>query len=331
MKPPTIYDVARSAGVSHQTVTRYLHGFQGIRPETRDRVQAAIAELGYLPNSAARQLRHNRINVIGLLAHRVDMPGPARMVVGVIEAARQNGYLIELVATEGQEPDEIDAALDQLLEHQHAGLIIESQYEGLTRAIEARELRVPHVLATSRTLTSDDTTTTTNHQTGRMAAAHLLGLGHHDIGYVSGPRSWYVAKERRDGFVAELAAAGREPVWEAEGDWSPSSGAAAWRDRPRSAAPVTAVALGNDAMAIGLISAANSSGVAVPTELSVIGNDNMPEAAYVTPPLTTVAIDFEAEGAFLVATLLGKITGRTPPNPLPAPRLLVRASTTALR
>ncbi|MFT4229099.1 MAG: LacI family DNA-binding transcriptional regulator [Microbacterium sp.] len=325
MKPPTIYDVARTAGVSHQTVTRYLHGFPGIRPETRDRVQAAIAELGYLPNSAARQLRQNRVNVIGLLAHRVDMPGPARMVVGIIAAARQHGYLIELVATEGQESDEIDAALDQLLEHQHAGLIIESEYEGLTRAIEARDLRVPHVMATARELIPGDPMTS-NHQTGQMAAAHLISLGHREIGYVSGPQTWLVARERRDGFIAELAAAGLEPVWEAEGDWSPASGAAAWRDRPRST-KMTAVAMGNDAMAIGLISAATTTGVSVPGDLSVIGNDNMPEAPFVTPPLSTIALDFEAEGAFLVATLLGMITGEAVDSTLPAPRLIARAST----
>ncbi|MFT4219387.1 MAG: LacI family DNA-binding transcriptional regulator [Microbacterium sp.] len=324
MKPPTIYDVARAAGVSHQTVTRHLHGFEGIRPETRDRVQAAIAELGYLPNAAARQLRQNRVNVIGLLAHRVDMPGPARLVVGAIGAARQRGYLIELVVTEGQEPDEIDAALGQLLEHQHAGLIIETQYEGLTRAIEARDLRVPHVMATSRVLTPGDTMTT-NHRSGRMAAAHLIGLGHRDIGYVSGPQSWFVARERREGFVAELADAGLEPVWEAEGDWSPASAAAAWRDRPRSTA-MTAVGLGNDSMAIGLVSAATAAGVAVPAELSVIGNDDMPEASFVTPSLSTIALDFEAEGAFLVSTLLEMITGEPVDSALPAPRLIVRAS-----
>jgi DNA-binding LacI/PurR family transcriptional regulator len=137
VKKATIYDVAREAGVSHQTVTRYLSGFSGIRPETRERVRVALDGLNYRANSAARFLRSQQTNRIGILAHRLELAGPARAVAGATRAARDHGYVSDIVPIDGEDVDDFKTALQLLLDHQIAGLFATIQTEPLRAALEA--------------------------------------------------------------------------------------------------------------------------------------------------------------------------------------------------
>ncbi|WP_210506015.1 LacI family DNA-binding transcriptional regulator [Naasia sp. SYSU D00057] len=327
MKAPTIYDVARRAGVSHQTVSRYLHGFAGIRPETRERVQSALDELEYRPNSAARLLRSRRVNRIGVLAHRLDHAGPSRIIAGATAAARRLGFVLDIAAVSGDDPEAVDEALAILLEHQVAGVIATAQTEAVIASLSSRALALP-LLIDNRMVGAGDTVSV-NERAGRLAARHLLGLGHRRVGYLSGPASWMASQDRRDGFAREIAEGGGEVTWIREGDWSAASGSAAWAGLGSGERSVSAIATANDSMAIGLISALEEAGRRVPDDMSVIGTDDMPEARYLLPSLSTVAIDFEGEGTFIVEALAGRIGGAATgaPPALALPELRARRST----
>jgi DNA-binding LacI/PurR family transcriptional regulator len=305
MKAATIYDVARLAGVSHQTVSRFLSGFKGIRPETRERVESALAELDYRPNSAARQLRTQRSNRIAVLADRVDLTGPARIVAGATAASRERGYLLDVIVTNGIELPAIESALALAREHRVVGILATAQTDAVVEYLYAHASGIPVVVDARLSAFSEGPSM--NEFTGALAADHLMDLGHDRVGYLSGPSGWVAATGRMRGFLDRIAQRGGEVVWTREGDWSADSGAAAWLSLPKGDRRATAIAAGNDSMAIGLISAASGDGVSVPDDLSVIGNDDIHEARYLLPPLTTVAVDFESEGRMLVEHLLLRI------------------------
>ncbi|MGT2426357.1 LacI family DNA-binding transcriptional regulator [Amnibacterium kyonggiense] len=329
MKPATIYDVARLAGVSHQTVSRLLSGFEGIRPETRARVESALAELDYRPNVTARLLRSRRSNRIGVIADRVDQTGPARIIAGAMERARERGYLLDVVLTKGLEIDRIEDAIALVNDHGVAGIIATAQTDAMVEYLQEHVDGAP--LVVDARFTAFPANASMNEYSGALAADHLLALGHRRVGYVSGPRAWLAATGRMVGFTGRIAQAGGEVVWAGEGDWGADSGAAIWRGLTAAERTVTAVALGNDSMAMGLISAASADGVRVPDDLSVVGNDDIHEARYLTPPLTTVAVEFEAEGRMLVDRLLLAIEPDGPAAETAAlPRLVARGSTRRL-
>lgn len=328
MKPATIYDVARRAGVSHQTVSRFLSGFEGIRPETRSRVESALADLDYRPNVTARLLRTQRSNRIGVIADRVDQTGPARIIAGALERARDRGYLLDVVLTHGLPVEEIQAAINVLNDHRVAGILATAQTDAIVEHLQGHVAGVPFIVDARFSAFPDGPSM--NEYSGSIAADHLLDLGHTRVGYVSGPRAWLAASGRMAGFVARMEERGGEVAWTREGDWSAGSGAAAWQGLDAEERGVSAVAMGNDSMAIGLISAAAGDGVVVPDDLSVIGNDDIHEARYLLPALTTVAVDFEAEGRMLVDQLLSEVEPGAPALDMAAwPHVVARRSTRA--
>lgn len=328
MKRATIYDVARHAGVSHQTVTRYLNGFEGIRPATREKVQAALVSLDYRPNGAARWLRTRQSNRIGILAHRMELSGPGRIIAGATKAARARGFVLDIASMDGEDTRSVDEALDLVLEHQIAGVFATAQTRVVRAAVADRGLDVPVALDSGEGLSS--TGTNPRAHPGKLAAAHLAELGHRRVAFVNGPHVWIASTERRSGFLEVAAERGLEIVHESEGDWSAESGYRAAADIPDD---VTAVALANDSMAIGLIFGLAERGIRVPEDVSVIGMDDAPESRFHLPALTTVRLDFEGEGAYLMNMLIAKIEGADP-GEVPGyrlPELIVRGSTAAPR
>lgn len=305
MRPATIYDVARLAGVSHQTVSRFLSGFEGIRPATRAKVEAALAELDYRPNSAARQLRTRRINRIAVIADRVDQTGPARIIAGATAAARERGYLLDVVLTNGIEVEAVESALALVNEHHVAGLLATAQTDQMVEYLQEHAPAAPMVV--DARLLTEPGGPSMNEYAGSLAADHLMNLGHRRVGYVSGPRAWLAASGRMEGFIERVEERGGAVVWTREGDWSADSGAHAWHDLSASERRVTAIATGNDSEAIGLISAAIADGARVPEDLSVTGNDDIHESRYLLPPLSTVSVDFEGEGRVLIEQLFAQM------------------------
>lgn len=308
MKAATIYDVAREAGVSHQTVSRYLQGYEGIRPKTREKVRKALSTLDYKPNSAARLLRASKVNRIAVLAHRIDEAGPVRILHGATAYAQTRGYVADVIALDGNDAESIDAAIDIAIDHQIAGLLASAQTDVVLDRLQARALQLPLVVnghlvdPTSHALVSS--------LAGREAAELLVSLGHRRLGYLAGPPSWFSAQEREQGFRSAAEEAGAVVAWLAAGDWSAESGHAAWDTGAVTASEITAIGVGNDSMAIGLVAAAQEAGVSVPHALSVVGTDDLPEGRYLFPSgLSTVSIDFEGEGALLMAQLIDQIDG----------------------
>lgn len=324
MRRATIYDVARQAGVSHQTVTRFLNGFEGIRPETREKVQAALAELNYRPNGAARWLRSRQSNRIGVLAHRMELSGPGRIIVGANAAARSRGFVLDIASMDGEDAASVDAALDLVMEHQIAGVFATAQTDVVRAAVANRAIDIPIAIDSGEGLASAGDNPRAH--PGLLAAAHLAELGHRRVAFVNGPSMWIASGERRTGFLNEVAARGLELVWETEGDWSAESGYRASRALPED---VTAVALANDSMAIGFIFGLAERGIRVPEDVSVIGMDDSPESRFHLPSLSTIRLDFEGEGAYLMNVLIANIEGESVAE-VPGyelPELVARGST----
>ncbi|MCS0500298.1 LacI family DNA-binding transcriptional regulator [Protaetiibacter mangrovi] len=330
---PSMHDVAALAGVSHITVSRVLNDYPSIRPETRERVRAAIAELGYRRNLAARALVTSRTRAIGVLSPEVAQHGPASSVLAVERAARERGYH-PLVTAAAVEHDATVAALGFLLDQAVEALVVIAPHETVLAAIRDLDIRVP--LVTLQAPQRPGGIGVDQAEGSRLATRHLLDLGHTRIQHLAGPDGYLEASARRDGFAGAMADAGATPGAELAGDWSAASGFAA---AALLEADTTAVVAANDQMAIGLIAALTDAGRRVPEEVSVVGFDDVPEAAYVRPALTTVHQDFELVGRRAVEELLARLAPEGAAAAAPAaaasavipPRLVVRASTAAPR
>jgi DNA-binding LacI/PurR family transcriptional regulator len=318
----SIRDVARVAGVSHQTVSRVLNNHVSIREETRDRVLAAMAELQYRPSAAARALSTSRSKTIGVLAATRAHYGPARSIQAIEEAARARGWFV--TSSSVAEPDEasLRAALANLFDQDIEALVVIAPQQRVFETIADLAPQVPYV--TLRSLgAGDDTALRVDEIAGaRLATRHLLDLGHTSIGHLAGPRDWIEAEARMQGFLQELNAADLPVTVPVLGDWTADFGYRAglqllrWRD-------VTAYFCSNDAMAIGMMHAARDLGLDVPGDVSIIGYDDIPEAAHLWPPLTTIRQDFAELGRRCLTVLLGD---EAAPTSI-VPELVVRGTT----
>ncbi|QEO10782.1 LacI family transcriptional regulator [Protaetiibacter larvae] len=321
-----MYDVAALAGVSHITVSRVLNDHPSLRPETRERVLAAIRQLGYRPNLAARALVTSRTGSIGVLTPEVAQHGPASLVLAVEQAARERGYH-PLVTAAAVEHEAVVDALEFLLDQAVESLIVIAPHDTVLHAIEQHDIRVP--LVTLQAPDRPDGVGVDQAEGARLATRHLLELGHRRVQHLSGPEGYLEAAARRRGFEEAMATAGVPTGAHLAGDWSAASGFAAAAELAEN---TTAVVAGNDQMAIGLIAALAKRGRRVPEEVSIVGFDDVPEAGFVLPALSTVQQDFAAVGRRAVATVASRLTagsvGAEPaPDAVVAPRLVVREST----
>ena len=326
-RPPTIYDVARAAGVSHQTVTRYLKGFEGIRPDTKERVRKALKQLDYRPNLTARSLTTGQSRRIGMLTHEAGQYGPSKIMQGATDAARAAGYLLDIVALDLGSPESISEALDLLQQHDLAGILAMASTDEMARAFESTQFSVPVFMGNE----PDDATRSKASELTAVGfpalVGHLYGLGHRRFMHVAGPATWSAARNRLRAVKAALAEHGLEPACVILGDWSARSGYEAVKALHTDIG-ATAIIAANDQMALGAMLALTETGLRVPDDVSVTGVDDIPDAAFFRPPLTTLHVDFAAQGRAAVAELLGQISG-TPPEETIALRaeLIVRQST----
>ncbi|MEU1180308.1 LacI family DNA-binding transcriptional regulator [Streptomyces sp. NPDC005820] len=326
---PGMTEVARAAGVSQKTVSRVVNGEPHVSPEVRERVLRVIRELDYRPNTAARALLLGRYRRIGVVALGSALHGPTSLLFGLEQAVRRAGYACAFATTSPGRG--VTAALESLLEQGVDGVVLAEPIH------DGRSTRLPTDLPVVSLGTPVETTggrsavvvEADGVAAARIATGHLLALGHRTVRHVPGPQDWSSARERVRGWREALAAAGApEPPLAAEGDWTPASGYAAGRELAR-LPEVTAVFAANDDMAIGLIRAFAEVGRTVPHDVSVVGFDDVPAAAYLSPPLTTLRQDFAAVADRAVAVLAAAVEGgRVPPEPgVPAVELLVRSST----
>ncbi|MEU6352597.1 LacI family DNA-binding transcriptional regulator [Streptomyces sp. NPDC047072] len=325
---PGMTEVARAAGVSQKTVSRVVNGEPHVSPEVRDRVLRAVQELGYRPNNAARALLLGRYRRIGVVSLGTALYGPSTLLLALERAMHRAGYSFALAGTLEGQP--VSVAVEALLEQGVDGIVLSEPIDdgtplrlgadvplvSLAEGIEITE-------GAGAVVGADGVTA------ARTATAYLLSLGHRTVWHIPGPHDWWAARDRARGWREALAAAGApEPPLAAEGDWSPASGYAAGRQLAQ-LPDVTAVFAANDDMAIGALRAFAEAGLDVPGDVSVVGYDDIPAAAYLSPPLTTVRQNFTAVADRAVDVLIALIEGR----PVPAERtepvveLTVRSST----
>lgn len=326
-KSPTIYDVARLAGVSHQTVSRHLRGLEGIRPETRERVVQALETLDYRPNLTARHLATNRSHRVGVLAHEVGEVGPSKILQGAGAGAREAGYLLDIVSLDGDDPAAVSEALTLITRQDIAGLLIFTSTDAMTGALRATPHRIPTVIEVEGDDALQDHPDTSNYRGLKVAVDHLVSLGHRRFFHIAGPRGWVAARNRKLSYERALAAHGLMSLGSVHGDWSAASGYRCAAELPPESG-VTALVVSNDQMALGALRALHQQGIRVPEDISVTGFDDTPESAFYQPPLTTVHGDFDMQGRSAFARLLRLIEG-TPAAPaarIPV-ELVVRQST----
>ena len=305
----TIRDVAAHAGVSHQTVSRVINGNPNVAEATRERVMATIGELGYVPSPMARGLISNRTHSIGVVADDISDQFFARMVAGAERAARARGFYLMIGSVE-PEDDEL-GYLRLMLERRVEGLLLArpsvatdlSDVTAVTRAgvpiVSVGSVRVPG------TIVDVD-----NRRGGYDATRHLLEHAHRRIATIVGPADWPSSEARFEGYREALAEAGisvDDTFVERADDWGLESGRAAAARLCTRGADFTALFAHSDLIALGAIRELRLRGRTVPRDVSVVGYDDLPVAAFVDPPLTTVHQPMEEVGALAASLLLDQL------------------------
>lgn len=328
---PNIRQVAETAGVSHMTVSRVLNGHANIKESTREKVLAAVEELGYRPNIAARALATQKTLRIGAIVETEAEFGPASALRAIHRAARHRGYSVSSIALD--EDDSVDAgqAFWQLTSLGIDALCLVTPRSSSVAALRALAPEMP-VLVVKPEREEELLRVCVDQQLGvTMAVDHLAALGHRDILHVSGPMDWLDARARERAFRARTRSWGMPERPIVAGDWSADFGydfAVGLQRRP----DYTAIFAANDQVALGIVHGLHDRGISVPGELSIVGFDDAPFSRHSIPPLTTVRQPFEMLGAAVVDVLLAAIEGR----PLPQrtkipPELIVRLSTAKAR
>ena len=304
VRAPSIRDVARLAGVSHQTVSRVLNDHPSIRDETRSRVLAVMSELQYRPNRAARALVTSRSRTIGVLTSSRSEYGPASSIQAIEEAALLAGYLVVTANADGNDSESIGRAILHLLDQAVEGMVVIAPQVRVFDTLAGMNLELPYVTLQSTGRINDHSLSVDQMTGARMATRHLIDLGHRGIYHLAGPQDWVEAEARMEGFLLEMSDRDVPTTAPILGDWTAEFGYFAGRELLR-VRDFTAIFSSNDQMALGLIHAIRDAGLDVPRDISVVGFDDIPEAAHFWPPLTTVRQDFAELGRRAVALLVG--------------------------
>lgn len=328
-RPAVLMDVAVLAGVSAMTVSRVLNAPDRVRAETRARVMAAVRELDYRPNQAARQLVTGRSGVLGVVSIDTTLYGPASTLYCIEQAARRAGYNVSIASLPSLSRRSMEEGVQRLRAQAVDGVIIVAPHESAADGLRHLPPEMPVVAVDA----GDDIpvpVAKVDQQAGaRRVTRHLLSLGHETVWHVAGPADWLDANGRIEGWRGVLEAAGREAPEVLRGDWSARSGYQLGR-RLCENPDVTAVFVANDQMALGVLRALREAGRRVPEDVSVAGFDDIPESAYFWPPLTTVRQDFGEVGRHAFHLLLDFMAGHEPEaRRLVEPELVVRESTGA--
>ncbi|GIJ20683.1 LacI family transcriptional regulator [Micromonospora lutea] len=306
VRDPAMTDVARLAGVSHQTVSRVLNGHPNVREQTRLRVQAAIAELGYRPNRAARALVTGRSQVIGVVAQNTTLYGPASLLAALEQTAAESGFAVSVGSVRDLDHRSISAVVERHLAHRVAGIVVIAPVESAGEALERLPQDVPLVTVDGDPHRPMPLVTVDQAAGARAATQHLLDAGHRTVWHVSGPSDWFDSAGRIEGWREALTSAGAEIPPLVPADWSAAAGYRCGQMLARMP-DVTAVFTANDHLALGVLRALHEHGRRVPDDISVVGFDDVPEAAYFIPPLTTVRPDFGAVARASLEMLLTQI------------------------
>lgn len=334
----TLRDVANFAGVSTKTVSRVVNNQGEIKETTRHRVQDAIDRLGYRPNILARSLVNHRTNTLAVVAWGIDYFGPSRVLVGIESQANKLGYSLFLnLIYQPDDPNQV-SNLDTLISHRVDGIIWAAPEVGENRAwLEQVELEhlPPIVFLTMAPRPGLEIVAVDNCSGGRQATQHLIDQGRRKIGIITGPMTWWEARERHSGWQTALEQANLtpSPSLAVASDWSASGGEQAMRKLLVQEPHIDGLFASSDQIALGALRAVHELGQRVPKDIAIVGFDNIPESEFFWPPLTTVYQQLHDVGRIAVQTLHRMIEdnrqSKTPDEAtvsLVKPELIVRAS-----
>ena len=292
-KRVTIKEVAAAAGVSTQTVSRVVNGRPDVAPDTREHVQTVIQQLGYRPSKIARSLIQGQSMTLGVVSFGIGLYGPSLELQGVQEASEQAGYSLMLNILPDAEKFDADKILSNILSYHVDGILWAvpeiGQNRDWTQAL-LHNLTVPIVFLNVQPRPNQTTVVIDNRMGGKLATRHLLEQGRERIGIITGPMSWWEARQRELGWREELIANGRsvDESYIAHGDWTPQSGERGLQMLLDWHPNMDALFACNDQMVLGALNVARQKGLRVPEDIAIVGFDDIPEAPYFYPPLTTV-------------------------------------------
>ncbi len=328
-RPATLADIAKAAELHPTTVSRVLRRSPdlNVREETRARVERIAVELGYRPNAVARGLRTSSTGALGLLLPSLRNPAYSHIMRGACRRAWERDFVVMLAEDGGGEETAI--AYERLVaEGRIDGLLVASARPGSALVEHARDGAVPIVFVNRRTSGAGQSVSMREEDAGRLAAAHLLSLGHRSLAHVAGPADLDTAQRRATGFTQSAAAAGLSaPV--AHAAFDEPGGFAAMSELLAARPAPTAVFTSNINQAIGALAAAKAAGRHVPEDLSLVSYDDDPVGAYLDPPVTAIGMPLEELGAAAVDCMLARLRDGSRENVMLSqePRLVVRGST----
>lgn len=333
-KPTTINDVVARAGVSYQTVSRVINQHPSVSKDALERLRTAIEALNYQPSNAARHLATQQSNVIGVISYGATHYGPAQMLAGLERAAQNSGYTLSNINIGDLRISGISAAIQTLRRQRVDGLILFAPLIGIAHAdLEGICANLPLVITDAEPQPGRAVASIDQFTGGRLAAQHLIQLGHRQIALLSGRLTWYDALLRHQGWLSALQQAGLTPTATMQSDWTPAGGYRATAQLLEAGTPFTGLLVANDQMALGALRALHERGLKLPRDVSVVGFDDIPEAAFLEPPLTTVRQDFSSLAQRSLDQLKACIDQPSAPRQLTmlVPELIVRASTAGPR
>ncbi len=307
----TIKHVAARAGVSFTTVSHVLNGTRRVSDSARQRVEQAVAEMGYAPSAVARALKMSETHILGVLVPNITNPFFAELTRGIEDRCRQTDYSVFLCNSD-DDPGRQLRYLQGLLERRVDGLVLAAaagDASVLTQRLASS--RVPTVVVDRSIPGLVADLVRVDHQAGaELAVAHLLSLGHRAVACISGPSEFAVSRARVAGWRKAMAKkrVRVDDGWRLEGDFSAAAGHGLTR-RLLARGDVTAIFASNDLQAIGALRAAAELGVNVPRDLSVIGFDGIELGSYVYPALTTVGYPIREMGETAASVLVDRIAG----------------------
>ncbi|HQX01622.1 MAG TPA: LacI family DNA-binding transcriptional regulator [Anaerolineales bacterium] len=301
---PTLRDVARLAGVSHQTVSRVINGSEDVLPETRAIVESAIEQMGYRPNAIARSMARGQTHTLACISPNLTDYTFASVIEGAEVEARQHDYF--MLSSSASDPQAFRALVDELVGHRRVdGLIVINPYADERFQYIPKDFPLVFVGASAHeknicSVSLDD------EKVAYEATRHLITLGHTKIALVTGPMEEDCSQDRTEGYRRALQEAGIafDKTMVVEGDWSASSGQSALLSFVEQGRVPSAVFAQNDRMAMGVLRAARDINLKVPSQLAVIGVDDMPLSSYFDPPLTTMRQDMPRIGQEATRMLL---------------------------
>jgi DNA-binding LacI/PurR family transcriptional regulator len=321
-------EVADLAGVSYQTVSRVVNEMPDVAPRTRERVLKLLSEVGYRPNLTARELANQKSSVVGVVTFGTRYHGPTQIMVNIEQAAKEMGFSVMFTGIVEESIDEIRRAVTELCSHQVRGVLIHLPIEIELRHLE-KVCRDIHLVAVDSDFGFKTASVFVNQELGsRLATRHLIELGHQRIGYLGAPLIWRAAKLRYNGWRKELAAHRLAESGNFEADWTAAGGFSVTRNLIiKHREEISALVVANDQMAIGAIRAFEEQGIRVPDDISIVGFDDIPEAGFIRPPLTTIKQDFARLGKLSVQCLVDQLNGKVWRDQTIRPKLIERSTT----